>query len=135
MSTTTYNVYTVESLGSINHIKLFVETHESGPGTGRTYEVIGTVVKGGGGQKYEEDHAASDPANRLEYVPGTKLKIGTVKESDLERFSEVCRRIPVPEPQLNLNGSRMNPSKPIRRCTELTREAVAALIGSEVVLP
>ncbi|KAK6431335.1 hypothetical protein LTR95_012501 [Oleoguttula sp. CCFEE 5521] len=134
-SSATYNVYTAESLGSINHIKIFVETHETGPNTGRTYEVTGTVVKGGGGQKYEEDHAASDPAVRPEHVPGTKLKIGTVKDIDLERFSEVCRSIPAPEPQLNLNGSRIDPSKPVRRCTEWTREAVAALIESGVVLP
>nr|OQO19661.1 hypothetical protein B0A51_10970 [Rachicladosporium sp. CCFEE 5018] len=133
---TFFSVYTAESLGStINHIKIFIETHENGTGSGRTYEVTGTIVKGGGGQKYEEDHAAADPANRPEHVAGTKLKVGLVREVDLEQFSEVCRSVPTPEPQLNLNGSRMDPSKPVRRCTEWTREAVKALIKSGILLP
>ncbi|OQO11306.1 hypothetical protein B0A48_05562 [Cryoendolithus antarcticus] len=36
IATTAYNVYTAESLGIINHIMIFIETHETGPSTGRT---------------------------------------------------------------------------------------------------
>ncbi|KAK6429156.1 hypothetical protein LTR95_014696 [Oleoguttula sp. CCFEE 5521] len=80
ISPTTYDVYTAESLGVINHIKIFIETHKTGPNTGCTYEVTGTIVKGGGRQKYEEDHAASDPANRLDQEVRSRAVLGIMPE-------------------------------------------------------
>lgn len=84
--------------------------------------------------KYEEK-TAQNPVNSDSCVPGTKTKIGTVKASDLHRFRDTCQSIPVPGPQLNLNGSRMDKSRPLRRCTEWTEEAVAALIGAGILQP
>lgn len=121
-----YNVYTAENFGNINHIGIFVETGENGHTTGRKFHVIGSIITAGPGMQYEEKES-NDPVSSASYVPGTKQLVGTVDRHDMPRFRAVCQSIPVPGPQLNLNGSRIDRSKPVRRCTEWTAEAVDAL--------
>jgi hypothetical protein len=107
---------------------------EDGVKTGRVFHVTGNVVIMGQGMKYEEKQA-HDPEVSLSYAKDTKKKVGTVKTSELDRFRAVCKSIPVPGPQLRLNGKRIDPSKPLRRCIEWTAEAVEALLEDGVMQP
>jgi hypothetical protein len=152
-----YNVYTPQFHGIINHIGVFVETEEDGPKTGRMFEVTGNIVIRGGGMQYE-DTKSGNPEDDVAFVEGTKKKVGTIKTSDFARLREICQSLPVPGkynplqtrpsqakkctmllilklsgPQLNLNGSRIDPSKPVRRCTQWTAEAVEALTEAGIL--
>lgn len=122
-----YKVYTPEFYGIPNHIGVFVETEEDGPKTGRMFEVTGNVVIRGGGMQYE-DTKSDNPEENADFALGTKKKVGTIKTSDLARLRAICESIPVPGPQLNLNGSRIDTTKPLRRCIQWTAEAVEALL-------
>ena len=133
-TSSTYDVYTAEYAGTPNHIGIFVETLEDGDKSGRVFHVIGNVVIKGTGMKYDEKKA-KDPEVSLSYAKDTKTKIGTVKASELDRFRDVCKSIPVPGPQLKLNGKRVDASKPLRRCIEWTAEAVEALLEDGVLHP
>jgi hypothetical protein len=129
-----YDVYTPEFYGVINHIGDFVETEEDGPKTGRMFEVTGNTVIRGGGMQYE-DTKSDNPEEGALFAEGLKKKVGIVKASDLARLREICQSIPVPGEQLKLNGSRIDSSKPVRRCTQWTAEAVDALLEAGVLLP
>jgi hypothetical protein len=128
----TYGVYTAEYAGSPNHIAIFVETLEDGEKSGRLFHVTGNVVIKGHGMKYQEKKS-NNPEASLSYAVDTKIKIGTVKTSELDRFRDVCKGIPVPGPQLKLGGKRIDPSIPLLRCIEWTAEAVEALLEDGVV--
>jgi hypothetical protein len=129
-----YNVYTPQFYGIINHIGVFVETEEDGPKTGRMFEVTGNIVIRGGGMQYA-DTKSGNPEEDVAFALGTKEKVGIVKKSDLARLKATCQSIPVPGEQLNLNSSRIDTSKPVRRCTQWTAEAVEALREAGILLP
>nr|OQO19660.1 hypothetical protein B0A51_10969 [Rachicladosporium sp. CCFEE 5018] len=121
-----FNVYTAEYAGRPNHVAVFVETQESGGHSGRLFQVVGSVVRGGGGMRYE-DKRAHNPVDSHSYAEGSLRKIGIVAQADLGRFRAICQAVPVPGPQLNLNSTLIDKSKPLRRCIEWTAEAVLAL--------
>jgi hypothetical protein len=120
------------------------------------FEVTGNIVIRGGGMQYE-DTKSQNPEEDVAFVEGTQKKVGTVKVSDFARLREICQKIAVPGklflfsknkkkvqcllisilsgPQLNLNGSRIDSSKPVRRCTQWTAEAVEALLEAGILLP
>ena len=103
-----------------------------------------------------EDTKSGNPEDDVAFVEGTKKKVGTIKTSDFARLREICQSLPVlvntilskpnqakkctmllilklSGPQLNLNGSRIDPSKPVRRCTQWTAEAVEALTEAGIL--
>lgn len=103
-----YKVYTAEYLGSPNHVGIFVEL-ESGS-SGLVFHVVGNILNG---MTYEKKPARR-PDDSATYVPGSKVLIGTIETTDLERFESACKSVPVPGAQLYLNGRPKDPSKPIR---------------------
>lgn len=125
------NVYTAEYIGVPNHIGVFLETEDAGPRSGILFNVVGTVVIGQG-QTYEEE-TTPDPADAPNYVQDSKKFIGTIDKGDIDRFRTICKSIPVPGPQLKLNGTRIDPTKPLRRCMEWTAEAIEALFEDGVL--
>merc|ERR1711939_750346 len=72
-----YDVFWVESAGMpINHVAIFVETHELGPNTGHIFQVSGSIQGGmyhnhRPGKKPEEDEQSAFISKRL--FPGQKL--------------------------------------------------------------
>jgi hypothetical protein len=46
-------------MGSPSHIGIFVEMGESGAGTGRVFQVVGSIFKGGGGMRFEDKRKLS----------------------------------------------------------------------------
>ncbi|KAL4780582.1 hypothetical protein BJX76DRAFT_337570 [Aspergillus varians] len=120
MSTMSYNVYTAEFIsGQRNHVRIFIETNPT-PATvtdpiGIVYHVIGTILMGMEYQKRD----SQDPLHSATFVPGTKKKVGTIAEEDVAKFeTECCEAISPPAPQVKLNGTRLDPSKPLYRCGE-----------------
>jgi hypothetical protein len=145
-----HKVYLTESIGGgeRNHIALFIATgagagaaaaptetnsYTSENPSGIIYNVIGTIVIGAG-QIYEV-RETTNPQLALEHIPGTYRCIGQVRHEDLDRFAAICESIPVPGPQLNLRGKPLDPTKPVRRCTEWTMEAVEALKEAGILAP
>jgi hypothetical protein len=128
-----YNLFTPQFYDIINHIGVFVETEEDGPKTGRMFEVTGNIVIRGGMQY--EDTKSGNPEEDVAFALGTKEKVGIVKKSDLARLRGICQSIPVPGEQLNLNSSRIDASKPVRRCIQWSSEAVEALREAKILLP
>lgn len=80
-----------------------------------------------------EDTKSAKPEEDSAFVEGTKKKVGSIKKSDFARLREICQSIPVPGEQLNLNSSRIDTSKPVRRCTQWTAEAVEALLEAGIL--
>lgn len=76
----------IESSSNPNHVAIFVETHEAGPGSGFLYHVEGNIL--------QEMTYSPKRAYRLEdsalFVPGTKVLIGRVAVTNY--------------PQVNLGG-------------------------------
>ncbi|KAF1817783.1 uncharacterized protein K489DRAFT_167980 [Dissoconium aciculare CBS 342.82] len=144
----THKVYLTESIGGgeFNHIALFIATgagagagpiennsNTSEKPSGILYNVIGTIVIGAG-QTYEV-RETTNPQLAIEHIPGTYRCIGQVRHEDLDRFAAICESIPVPGPQLSLRGKPVDPTKPVRRCTEWTMEAVEALKEAGILTP
>ncbi|KAJ9361780.1 hypothetical protein C8Q69DRAFT_8950 [Paecilomyces variotii] len=120
-------VYTVTTLGAPrNHIGLFVETSPPS-GSGQFFNVEGNVLTG---MEY-----ISKPHPKPETMPEfvEKQFIGEVDKNEVGRLEDVCRRVEVPGAQLRLNGTQIDEMKPLRRCTEWTKEVVDLLLEEGVV--
>lgn len=117
-----YRVYRAEYLGIQNHIALFVETHQSGLGSGALYHVVGSIIQG---MKYETK-AALAPEQSGSYA-GRKDYLGVVSVDDYDRFNTICQGIVPPGAQVRLNGKKIDPSKPLYRCGEWNKDATDAL--------
>ncbi|KAM0544116.1 hypothetical protein ACHAPJ_011998 [Fusarium lateritium] len=113
-----YNVYTVEYIGSPNHVAIFIENGREGSGT--IYHVIGNILLG----MEFNIKPAKRPNLSESFVPGTQRQIGRIQQADVARFEAVCQNNPPPGAQLRLNGRPKDPSKPIRRCGEWVNEVV-----------
>ncbi|KAL1870344.1 hypothetical protein Plec18167_007478 [Paecilomyces lecythidis] len=120
-------VYTVTTLGAPrNHIGVFVETSPTN-GSGQFFNVEGNVLTG---MEYiSRPHPK--PEDMPEFVE--KKLIGEVDENEVGRLEDVCRKVEVPGVQLRLNGSQIDETKPLRRCTEWTKEVVDLLLEEGVV--
>jgi hypothetical protein len=109
--------YTVEERmgqpGGRNHIAIFVEKDQL-DGSGVMYHVTGTILMG---MKYEtrESHSFR---NSHTTIPDSEVLVGNVLEADLRRFEAICESVPPPGAQVDLRSRPLNPSVPIRRCTE-----------------
>lgn len=121
-----YQVYTVEYLGSPNHIALFVETGSNGDGT--LFHVVGTILQG---MRFETK--SNTPDQSATFVKGSKKYIGQVKKEAMAQFETICRSIAPPGAQMTLGGKRKDPSKPLRRCGEWVSEAKSKLVGDGLV--
>jgi hypothetical protein len=126
-----YKVYTVEYLGqpgSRNHIAIFVGK-DPVDDSGVIYHFTGTILMG---MRYE--HRTS---HNFKYshtaVPGSEVLVGSVLEADLQRFEAICESIPAPGAQIDLRGRPLNPSVPVRRCTEWVHEVVEQVKADGVV--
>ncbi|OBT90293.1 hypothetical protein VE02_03352 [Pseudogymnoascus sp. 03VT05] len=119
-----YSVYTVELLvsGPINHVRLFVETQEDGGG--QIFHVIGTILQG----MTFETRPEIKPENDVLFVPGSQKYVGRIAQSAMRELDELWRSIPPPAAQMNLNGSRKDPTKPLRRCGEWVEEVKEAAL-------
>lgn len=121
-----YKVYTVEYLGSPNHIALFVETGSKGDGT--LFHVVGTILQG---MRFETKN--NTPDQSATFVKGSKRYVGLVKKEDMAQFEAVCRSIAPPGAQMTLGGKKKDPSKPLRRCGEWVSEAKSKLVSDGIV--
>jgi hypothetical protein len=130
-----YNVFRVEFLGQPNkpnHVAIYVETkpksneHE---GSGLKYHVVGTILLG---MKYARETSENYMLSP-EYVAGADRLIGHIVETDIPLLEQICESIPPPAAQVALNGRRLDPSKPLRRCGEWVQEIVAKALAEGVV--
>lgn len=122
-----HNVYTIETHGSPNHEAIFIET--AGDGSGTRYHVTGTILMG---MEYEERRSPK-PDDSPSFVPGSKILQGIVQGSAMGAFEAICKSVEVPGSQVRLNGKRKDPSKPIRRCGDWVRDALAKLHAEGVL--
>jgi hypothetical protein len=114
-----YPVYLVSSVGAPrDHHKIFIEKSKSGHGS--TFQVTGNIQEG---MKYE-CNLYEKPEDSVTFIG--KLYIGTVDEGSLGRISYVLENIPPPSKQFD-GAKRINPTEPLRRCQEWTKEAIQAL--------
>lgn len=100
-------LWTTRHHGSRDHVTSFLETEDNGDGT--TYHVTGTILNG---MNYQSRHDQK-PDNSATYVPGSKVRIGQINTEDIARLEAVCESIPPSAKQMRLNGSRIDPSKPL----------------------
>jgi hypothetical protein len=122
-----YNVYTVEYVGSPNHVALFIEMQ--GDGSGQIFHVVGNILQG---MTYETK-PGKNPQESLSFVPGSKKHVGHITQSDMGKLDELCRSVPPPGAQLKLNGTRKDPTKPLRRCGEWVQEVRAAALSRGLI--
>lgn len=122
-----YSVYTAEYLGSPNHVGIFVET--ASDGSGLVFHVVGNILNG---MTYEKKPGRR-PDDSATFVPGSKVRIGSIEATDLDRFESACKAVPAPGAQLKLNGKPKDPSKPIRRCGEWVQDVKEKVIADKIV--
>jgi hypothetical protein len=115
-----YKVFTVEFLGQpnkANHVAIYVETKpksDTHEGSGIKYHVVGTILLG---MEYTRETSQNYMLSP-EYVDGADHLIGRISETDIPLLEEICKSVPPPAAQVALNGRRLDPSKPLRRCGE-----------------
>ncbi|KAI0871250.1 hypothetical protein GGS24DRAFT_472213 [Hypoxylon argillaceum] len=63
----------------------------------------------------------------------SKSQLGWVKSQDLHRIDSICRSNPPPEKQFN-GPTRIDKSKPLRRCQEWASETIANLRAEGVIM-
>lgn len=130
-----YNVFTVEFLGQpnkANHVAIYVKTNprsKDSEGSGIKYHVVGTILLG---MKYTRETSENYMLSP-EYITGADRLIGSIAETDVPLLERICESIPPPAAQVALNGRRLDPSKPLRRCGEWVQEVVAKALAEVVV--
>ena len=114
-----YPVYLVSSVGAPrDHHAIFVETDNNGYGF--KFQVTGNIQEG----MVYELKTGEKPEDSITFI--TKSYIGTTSEEDFDRIGSVLWAIPPPAKQFN-GPRRIDPSLPLRRCQEWTKEAIQAL--------
>jgi hypothetical protein len=109
-----YNVYTAE---------------DSSKKTGLVFHVIGNILMGMTYEKKIDER----PDTSVTYVDNSMVRIGSVEATDLARFELACEAVPVPGKQLALNGTRLDPSKPVHRCGEWVQDAKEKFLAEGIV--
>lgn len=69
-----------------------------------------------------ETRSETTPESDVLFVPGSQKYVGRIAQSAMGGLDELCRSIPPPAAQMNLNGTRKDPTKPLRRCGEWVEE-------------
>lgn len=127
-SSTYYSLYQAYYHGMPReHQGIFVETHETGTGTGHLYHVIGTVLQG---MNYNH-RTEVRPEDSPEFA--RKQDLGYIKQAEYGKFQQICEAIEIPGKQLDLRGRRLDTTKPVRRCGDWVRDAIEALKNQEVL--
>ena len=123
-----YRVYLISfiSMGPQGHQAIFVETHESGCGTGHLFHVTGNIS---GGMKFE-DKRAHRPEASVTFQ--SKALLGSVTIENYPRILSVCEGIAAPKKQYQLNKC-LYPHEPLKKCQEWAMKAVAALKEAHVL--
>lgn len=80
--------------------------------------MTGTILRG---MSYESK-PVNDPDQSATFVLGSMTYLREIRKSHLEQLDEACRVVEPPGPLLRNNGSRIDPSKPIRQCEEWVGE-------------
>ncbi|KAK0369697.1 hypothetical protein CABS03_01686 [Colletotrichum abscissum] len=122
-----YNICTLEYLGSPNHVAIFIEDGQHGSGT--IYHVIGNILVG----MEFQIKPAKRPDLSESFVPGTQRQLGRIQKADVVSFEALCRSVPPPGAQLKLNGRPKDPSKPIRRCGEWVHEVADKALSQGII--
>ena len=125
-------VYLVTSAGMpCDHVALFVETHELGPGTGHTYQVSGNIQQG----MYHNHHPGERPEEDRYLAFITKNLLGKVKvvDHDRGRFRQICDGLEPPPKQFD-GPKRLFAGKKLRRCGEWAKDAIERLKEMGVLL-
>jgi hypothetical protein len=120
-----YLVYMVTSIGMPrNHIAIFVETHESGPGTGYIYQVSGNIQQG----MFHNHRPGARPEEDKDSFFLSKELLGQVSKQryDDGEFKRVCDSIGPPPKQFD-GRKKIDPNKPLRRCGEWAEDGVNKL--------
>ncbi|KAJ8109830.1 hypothetical protein OPT61_g7170 [Boeremia exigua] len=124
-SAMSYSVYLVSSIGAPrNHHAIFFETERYI--SGYIFQVTGNIQSGmtfGHRKTTNSEDLAS-------FIDRTFL--GTIAESDFARIQPVVETIPPPPKQFN-GPKRIDPSRPLRRCQEWTKDAVEALRAHDIL--
>ncbi len=125
-----YAVYRVSYVGlPRDHHAIFIETHESGDGTGHIFQVTGNIQTG----MTFEDKPAKQPESSASYAG--KTKIGNITAANYpQQVKTICQSIPPPKKQFD-GPKKIYPAEPIRRCQEWTDDAIGALTEAQVVVP
>jgi hypothetical protein len=66
-------------------------------------------------------------------IPSSEVLVGSVLEGDIQRFEAICESIPAPGAHVDLRSRPLNPSIPIRRCTEWVNEVAEQVKADGVV--
>jgi hypothetical protein len=121
-----YQVYRIDSLGlPRDHHAIFFETKDDG--SGFIYQVSGTINEG----MYYNHKNTPNPEASDDFL--SKNYIGTTSQSNYPLVQEICERIEPPKKQIGLNGRRLYPGEPLRRCQEWTAEVIEALKDAGVI--
>lgn len=70
----------------------------------------------------------------MSYEGKEKIKIGTIRRSDLERLKHVCSEVPPPPKQCD-RARLIDPSKPLYHCQQWTRDAIERSRAAGVLRP
>ena len=115
-----YNVFLVEKTSlPRNHHAIFVETGNDI--SGYIFHVTGNVQNG---MTFEIKRLNEPPENSATF--NNKTLIGAVSVANFGSLETVLRSIPPPSKQFH-GAKRIDPSKPLRRCQEWTKEAIDKL--------
>ncbi|KIW25598.1 uncharacterized protein PV07_08764 [Cladophialophora immunda] len=121
-----YDVLCVESAGltAQNHVAIFVETHELGPGTGHIYQVSGSIQLG----MFHSYRPGKKPEEDEQSVFVSKRVLGRVSKAvyDDGTFRRVCDSVAPPPKQFN-GPKRLFPGTKLIRCGEWAQEALEKL--------
>jgi hypothetical protein len=120
-----YEVFGVESAGlPMNHVAIFVETHELGSSTGHGFQVSGNIQQGmwhnpRPGKKPEEDEQSAFISKRI---------LGIVSRAvyDNGTFRQVCDLVEAPPKQFE-GPKRLFPGQKLIRCGEWAEDTVKKL--------
>lgn len=120
-----YDVFWVESAGMpINHVAIFVETHELGPGTGHSFQVSGNIQQG----MYHNHRLGKKPEEDEQSAFISKRFLGRVSRAvyDNGNFRQVCDLVEAPPKQFE-GPKRLFPGQKLIRCGEWAEDAVKKL--------
>ncbi|ROT37885.1 hypothetical protein SODALDRAFT_333650 [Sodiomyces alkalinus F11] len=124
---TYYDVYLVEYLGAPrNHHGIFVEHVKEGGGV--LFHVVGDIQNG---MSYESKTLSKRPEESMSF--SSRAYLGRIKVADAGRFDAVCRSIAPPAKQFH-GPRKLDPSAPLRRCQEWTREVISALRSQGILV-
>lgn len=115
----------------INHEAIFVETHESGVGTGHIFQVSGNIQQG----MFHNHHRGSRPEEDETSVFVSKSYLGKVRRTDYDNgcFRDVCDNMEPPPKQFD-GPKRLFPGKKLRRCGEWAKDVAQKLREENILL-